>query len=94
MAAAELFDLTGKVAVITGGAGGIGVVYAEALAEAGASVVVADLEHRRRAGHRRSPAAPRATRSIGVARRRPLGGVGRRRWPRPPSTRSAASTSS
>jgi len=44
MAAAELFDLTGKVAVITGGAGGIGVVYAHALCEAGASVVVADVD--------------------------------------------------
>jgi NAD(P)-dependent dehydrogenase (short-subunit alcohol dehydrogenase family) len=44
MATADLFDLSGKVAVITGGAGGIGVVYAEALAEAGASVVVADLD--------------------------------------------------
>ena len=44
MAAPELFDLTGKVAVITGGAGGIGVVYARALCEAGASVVVADLD--------------------------------------------------
>ena len=43
MTAAELFDLTDKVAVITGGAGGIGVVYAEALAEAGASVVLADV---------------------------------------------------
>ena len=40
----ELFDLTGKVAVITGGAGGIGVVYADALSEAGAAVVVADLD--------------------------------------------------
>jgi NAD(P)-dependent dehydrogenase (short-subunit alcohol dehydrogenase family) len=39
----ELFDLSGKVAVITGGAGGIGVVYADALCQAGASVVVADL---------------------------------------------------
>jgi NAD(P)-dependent dehydrogenase (short-subunit alcohol dehydrogenase family) len=44
MTAADLFDLTGKVAVITGGAGGIGVVYAEALCEAGASVVVADVD--------------------------------------------------
>jgi NAD(P)-dependent dehydrogenase (short-subunit alcohol dehydrogenase family) len=43
MTANELFDLSGKVAVITGGAGGIGVVYADALAEAGALVVVADL---------------------------------------------------
>src|SRR5881409_737888 len=39
----DLFDLTGKVAVVTGGAGGIGVVYAEALCEAGAAVVVADV---------------------------------------------------
>lgn len=44
MRADELFDLTGKVAVITGGAGGIGVVYGEALAEAGAAVVLADLD--------------------------------------------------
>ncbi|MDT3445411.1 MULTISPECIES: SDR family oxidoreductase [unclassified Pseudofrankia] len=44
MTPTELFDLTGKVAIITGGAGGIGVVYARALCEAGASVVVADLD--------------------------------------------------
>ena len=62
MAAADLFDLTGKVAVITGGAGGIGVVYAEALAEAGASVVVADLEPRRGDRDRRGARRPRATR--------------------------------
>lgn len=43
MAVADLFDLSGKVAVITGGAGGIGVAYAQALCEAGASVVVADV---------------------------------------------------
>jgi NAD(P)-dependent dehydrogenase (short-subunit alcohol dehydrogenase family) len=39
----ELFDLTGKVAVVTGGAGGIGEVYGEAMCQAGASVVIADI---------------------------------------------------
>lgn len=43
MKAHELLDLSGKVAVITGGAGDIGVIYARALADAGASVVLADL---------------------------------------------------
>lgn len=36
----ELFDLTGKVALITGGAGHLGAAMARALAEAGAEVVV------------------------------------------------------
>jgi NAD(P)-dependent dehydrogenase (short-subunit alcohol dehydrogenase family) len=39
----ELFDLTDKVAVITGGAGGIGEIYAQALCGAGAAVVIADI---------------------------------------------------
>jgi NAD(P)-dependent dehydrogenase (short-subunit alcohol dehydrogenase family) len=43
MNATELFDLSGKVAVITGGAGDIATVYGRALCEAGASVVLADL---------------------------------------------------
>ena len=42
--AATLFDLTGKVAVVTGGAGDIGVVYGRVLVEAGASVALADLK--------------------------------------------------
>jgi len=42
-------DLTGKVAIITGGAGGIGAVFGRALAEQGASVVLADLDHERAA---------------------------------------------
>lgn len=39
----QLFDLTGKVAAITGGARGLGLEMGGALAEAGADVVVADL---------------------------------------------------
>jgi 2-deoxy-D-gluconate 3-dehydrogenase len=37
----NLFDLTGRVAVVTGGNGGIGLAMAEGMAEAGASIVVA-----------------------------------------------------
>ncbi|HEX7444180.1 MAG TPA: SDR family oxidoreductase [Acidimicrobiales bacterium] len=38
------FDFHDKVAIVTGSAGGIGQAYAEALAAAGASVVVADID--------------------------------------------------
>lgn len=36
------FDLSGRMAVVTGGAAGIGCAICETLAEAGATVVVAD----------------------------------------------------
>ncbi|MGB9333582.1 MAG: SDR family NAD(P)-dependent oxidoreductase, partial [Candidatus Acidiferrales bacterium] len=36
----QLFDLTGRVAIVTGGAAGLGLQMAEALAEMGANVVL------------------------------------------------------
>ena len=36
----RFFDLTGRVAIVTGGGNGLGLVFAEALAEAGASLVL------------------------------------------------------
>ena len=40
MRSLELFDLTGKTAIVTGGGRGLGFVMAEALAEAGSNVVI------------------------------------------------------
>jgi 2-deoxy-D-gluconate 3-dehydrogenase len=40
---ADAFDVTGRVVVLTGGAGLLGSAYAESLSEAGAHVVVADV---------------------------------------------------
>ena len=42
MKIAELFNVEGKVALVTGGASGIGFAYAEVLAENGASVCIVD----------------------------------------------------
>jgi NAD(P)-dependent dehydrogenase (short-subunit alcohol dehydrogenase family) len=43
MSTLDRFRIDGKVAIVTGGAGAIGQVYGAALAEAGAAVVLADL---------------------------------------------------
>jgi NAD(P)-dependent dehydrogenase (short-subunit alcohol dehydrogenase family) len=43
MASLPYFDLTGKAAVVTGGCAGLGLTFAEALAEAGANVVMGDI---------------------------------------------------
>jgi len=44
MPAADLFDLTGKVALISGGAGFLGSQFARAMAESNASVVALDIQ--------------------------------------------------
>ncbi|MBU4378107.1 MAG: SDR family NAD(P)-dependent oxidoreductase, partial [Proteobacteria bacterium] len=40
----QLMDLTGRTALVTGGAGHIGMAFCETLAEAGASVAVLDID--------------------------------------------------
>jgi NAD(P)-dependent dehydrogenase (short-subunit alcohol dehydrogenase family) len=40
----KMFDLSGKVAVITGAANGLGFMFSEAMAEAGADVVCGDID--------------------------------------------------
>jgi len=37
------FDLSGKVAIVTGGCSGLGIAFSEALAEAGSNIVIADV---------------------------------------------------
>ena len=40
---ADLFSLRGRVALVTGAGGGLGRIFAQVLADAGAAVVVADV---------------------------------------------------
>ena len=57
---AQHMDITGKVAVVTGAGQGLGLAYAIALAEAGAAVVVNDVERRRRRRRSSTRSPPRA----------------------------------
>ena len=40
MSLADLFDLRGRAAIVTGGGAGLGLTFGEALAEAGANVLL------------------------------------------------------
>ena len=42
---AKLFDLSDRVVIITGAAGNLGSKYAEGLTQAGANVVLADIDY-------------------------------------------------
>ena len=44
MSIQEKFDLTGKTAIVTGGSGLLGAEFSRTLAEAGANIVVADID--------------------------------------------------
>jgi NAD(P)-dependent dehydrogenase (short-subunit alcohol dehydrogenase family) len=63
----ELVSLKGKVAVVTGGAGGMGLAIARRFAEAQCDVVIGDLDADATAHAARKVAAEFGTRVIGVA---------------------------
>ena len=76
------YDFTGQVALVTGASSGMGLATARAFAEAGAAVVLADINNdaadsRRRRPDRRRPPGPR--RRLRRRRRRPGRRHGRRR---------------
>jgi NAD(P)-dependent dehydrogenase (short-subunit alcohol dehydrogenase family) len=62
----ELFDLQGRVAVITGGAGLLGTKHAEVIAGAGGHVVIADLVGERAANCAATLSANTGVRALGL----------------------------
>ena len=53
MKQAELFDIKGHVAIVTGAASGLGLAFAEVMAENGATVVMVDVNEAELARHAR-----------------------------------------
>ena len=73
--ATKLFDLSGKVAIVTGGNGGIGLGMARGLAEAGADIAVVG---RNAAKSNAAAAEPQGMRRQGDRRRQPTSPTKRR----------------
>jgi NAD(P)-dependent dehydrogenase (short-subunit alcohol dehydrogenase family) len=63
----EAFDLTGRVAIITGGAGLLGVKHAEAIAEMGGIPVLLDLDGEKAVARAKGIAATFGVQALGVA---------------------------
>jgi len=63
----DIFKLDGRVALITGGTGGLGMVMAQALAEAGADVVVTSRNKEKAVGAAKAIAHSTGRRTLGVA---------------------------
>ena len=80
------FDLSGRVAIITGGNGGIGLGMADALARAGCSVSIGGATRKKRARPKRAACPWRRRRRQIVRRQRP------QKLSKPPSRRRSLSS--
>ena len=82
----SVYDLTGRKALVTGGARGLGEGMARALARAGAAVVIADIREDLGKATAERAARGRGERRVRRARRHRPTTAGRRRCRRPSRT--------
>ena len=78
----KLFDLTGKVALVTGGNGGIGLGMAQGMASCGASIVISGRNAEKAKTALASLRDVRCEDGVHRRRRHAEGGLRRSWWPR------------